>query len=66
MIFSKGLSGFNKIVQTAANNNCNMVTKKVARDPIPWRINEINEKKKSVGTWKHQYDNHQKPVFKKL
>ena len=66
MIFSRGLSGFNKILQTAAENNCNMVVKKVARDPNPRRIQKIKEKKKSVGLWKHRFDNHHKPVFKKL
>ena len=43
-----------------------MITKKVARDPNPWRTEEIRDKKKSVGMWKHRFDNHQKPVFKKL
>ena len=65
-IFSRGLSGFNKIIQIAAENNCNMVVKRVARDPNPWRVEEIKEKKKSVEMWKHRFDNHQKPVFKKL
>ena len=66
IILTKGLSNFNKILQEAAENNCKMITKRVARDPNPWRTDEIRDKKKSVGMWKHRFHNHQKPVFQKL
>ena len=46
IILTNGLSSFNKILQEAAENNCKMITKNVARDPNPWRTEEIKEKKK--------------------
>ena len=46
IILTKGLSNFNKILQEAAENNCKIITKKVARDPNPWRTEEIRDKKK--------------------
>ena len=43
IILTKRLSNFNKILQEAAENNCKMRTKRVARDPNPWRTDEIKD-----------------------
>ena len=55
IIFSRGLSSFNKILQTAAENNCNMVVKRVTRDPNPLESRRNQRKEKVCGNVKTSF-----------